>query len=53
MAAREQVLQVRISDEGLAAIDQARGSWTRSEFVRASLSESVKRGLRGPATKGM
>ena len=46
---RDHVLQVRVTDDGLGAIDKARGAWTRSEYVRAALSAAIKKGMKGPA----
>lgn len=52
MANRDHVLQVRITSDGLAAIDERRGQWSRSEFVREALKLAMRKGLNGPKVKG-
>lgn len=37
-----------ISQAGAEALDEARGTWTRNEYVRKALDEAIKHKLLGP-----
>ena len=41
--ARTELLKLRLTPEGLAALDQARGEVSRSAFVRAAVAAQVRR----------
>jgi hypothetical protein len=45
---RHVIYTVRLTSEGLAALDERRGGWTRSEYVRRALALAIKANLRGP-----
>ena len=45
---RGETIHVRLSDSGLAALDEFRGSWTRSHYIRQALAYAVKNGMKGP-----
>ena len=38
----------RISEEGLKKIDELRGQWSRSEYVRQALHQAVLSKITGP-----
>lgn len=41
-AARDEVLRVRMTASGMAALDRARGGLTRSDYVRSLIAKDVK-----------
>lgn len=43
-----QMMHVRLSKSGLHKIDEKRGSWSRSEYLRQALALAMKQGLKGP-----
>jgi hypothetical protein len=45
---RTSTVPVRFTEEGVARIDEMRGSWTRSEYVRRAVAQAVKQNKRGP-----
>lgn len=45
---KDQTVRVRTTDAGVQAIDDRRGSWSRSEYVRQALTMAMKANLRGP-----
>jgi metal-responsive CopG/Arc/MetJ family transcriptional regulator len=42
--ARNETLAVRLTEAGLAKIDEARGSWSRSEFIRRAVAHYIQHG---------
>lgn len=44
------MLNVRVSVAGVRKIDELRGAWTRSEYVRHVLIEAMKAEVKGPST---
>lgn len=51
MKRREERIALRLSSAGLALIDDKRGAWTRSEYVRRAVMLAIKENLRGPTLK--
>lgn len=45
---RAEMIAFRIGESGLAKVDEHRGAWSRSEFIRQALAYAVKKGLKGP-----
>lgn len=39
---------VRMTEAGAELIDERKGTWSRSEWVRQAIALAVKQGLRGP-----
>jgi hypothetical protein len=50
---RDKNLSLWVSQEGWDAIERARGTWTRSEYLRQALKLAQKEGLKGPRTGGV
>lgn len=55
--ARDESISLKVSAEGLAALDRARGQWSRSEYTRQALARAINgvppgepAKLRGPVT---
>lgn len=48
MATERQMLHVRLAKTGLDKIDEARGTWSRSEYIRRALAKALREGLKGP-----
>ena len=46
--ARAHQVNMRLTAEGLTKIDQLRGGWSRSEYVRRAIALAAKEGLEGP-----
>jgi hypothetical protein len=42
--ARTELLRVRLTKAGMAALDQMRGTTTRSDYVRDLLADAARRG---------
>jgi len=45
---KDVTLRTRTTGAGVEAIDERRGAWSRSEYVRQALVLAMKHGLRGP-----
>lgn len=45
---RDQQMNLRLTADGLAKIDEMRGGWTRAEYVRRAVAYAVKQGKKGP-----
>ena len=48
MATERETIHVRLSEEGLSAIEKHRGAWTRSRYIREALKYAMKNGMKGP-----
>ena len=46
--AREKIVGIRFAPGGLDKVDELRGAWSRSEYIRAAVAYAVRNGLRGP-----
>jgi len=45
---RDQYVPVWLSQQGAAVLDEKRGTWSRSEYIRQALNKAVTSGLQGP-----
>lgn len=45
---RDQYVAFWVSHAGFDAIEGARGTWSRSEYIRQALMLAAKQGLKGP-----
>lgn len=41
-------MAVRFTKAGVDKIDEMRGAWTRSEYIRRAVARAAKEGLKGP-----
>ena len=39
---------VRFTPPGVAKLDEMRGSWSRSEYIRQAVALAAKQGMKGP-----
>ena len=46
---RDKTVPVRFTEPAVDKIDEHRGSWTKSEYIRRATERAIKEGLRGPA----
>lgn len=46
--AKRHVMPFRIAQPGLDAIDEARGAWSRSEYIRRAVAKAIREGMKGP-----
>ena len=49
-AKRDKQVPFWVTQAGWDAIEKARGTWTRSEYIRQALILARKQGLKGPVT---
>jgi metal-responsive CopG/Arc/MetJ family transcriptional regulator len=42
------MLHIRLAESGLTKIDEVRGEWSRSEYVRQALRYAIKNDMKGP-----
>jgi hypothetical protein len=45
---RDHYLPLWVTEQGFEAIEERRGTWSRSEYVRQALSLAFREKLRGP-----
>lgn len=48
MEKRDVMVPLRLTKPGAKKLDELRGGWTRSEYIRRAISFAAKAGLRGP-----
>lgn len=48
MTSERQMVHIRLAKRGLDRIDEMRGSWSRSEYIRQALAYAMKHNLKGP-----
>lgn len=46
--AKDATLGLRLTSDGVTAIDERRGQWSRAEYVRKALALAIKHNLTGP-----
>jgi hypothetical protein len=49
---RDVYVPVWLSQLGANTLDEKRGTWSRSEYIRQALNKAVTSGLQGPKPKG-
>lgn len=42
------VINLRLSESGIAKLDEVRGSWSRSEYIRQAIKYAIEENKRGP-----
>lgn len=42
------MFSLRLSPQGVERVDELRGSWSRSEYMRRAIAAAVKNGMAGP-----
>ena len=45
---RDTTVAVRFTENGVAKVDEMRGAWSRSEYIRQAVAFAVKHGKVGP-----